>query len=102
MANAKEKKEIDLIDSKEVTVEKINLSVDVTIEKGIFETTENDTLEEDLFFGCGSEGNDYYDELMQQPGMTHRVARSLRRDHVRDCRGGTWTWLNYLGFIAMQ
>jgi len=94
MANAIEKKEIDLIDSKEVAVEKINLSVDVTIEKGIFETTENDTLEEDLFFGCGSEGNALYARLRRQ-GMNHRDARAERRANVRECRGhGPNGWLS--------
>jgi len=50
---------------------------------------ENETSDDDLFFGCSSQGNAMYDEWRSQ-GFTHREARSLRREWVRDCRGGPW------------
>ena len=69
------------------------MSVDVTIEKGVFETNDNETIDIDMFFGCGSQANTYYNGLMLQAGVTHRAARTLRRAWVRDCRGGPiWDW----------
>jgi hypothetical protein len=42
-----------------------------------------------LFFGCASNGNGVYSAAISQ-GYSHREARAIRRDFVRDCRGGFW------------
>ena len=55
--------------------------------------TEKVTVDDDTF-GCGSQGNFFYDQWRAQ-GFTHRQARELRRAWVRDCRGnGPCGWLN--------
>lgn len=53
-------------------------------------TFENLQNSEAFFFGCGSQGNSYYNRLMETGDYTHREARSARRAFVRDCRGGKW------------
>jgi len=46
---------------------------------------------------CGEKGNLYYAKLRDK-GYSHRDARAERRDNVRECRGGTWAWLNVFVF----
>lgn len=57
---------------------------------------EKETADDDMFFGCGSQANHFYDELMATGDYTHREARSERRSWVRKCRGygsgGIWTF----------
>jgi hypothetical protein len=44
---------------------------------------------DDIFFGCGSEGNAYY-SMLRMEGMGHRDARTSRRAYVRKCRNYFW------------
>lgn len=46
----------------------------------------------EVFAGCGEEGNLEYSKARDK-GLSHRDARAVRRVKVRECRGGTWTWL---------
>ncbi|PQJ80604.1 hypothetical protein [Polaribacter porphyrae] len=64
-----------------------------TVEKEIKSTEfKNFEIEEAMFFGCGSEGNDWYD-IYREQGDSHREARAKRRAFVRKCRGGGWKWV---------
>jgi hypothetical protein len=95
MAKATEKKEIVPNNSRELKIEKINLST-------ASETESIDVAVEPLkvLADCGAQGDAYYHRLMDA-GADHRDARSARRDFVRDCRGGTWAWLGVcIGFIG--
>lgn len=56
------------------------------------EITINVEMESTAFFGCGSEGNAYYN-IKRDEGMSHREARAARRAYVRECRGGGWNWV---------
>ncbi|WP_299125736.1 hypothetical protein [uncultured Tenacibaculum sp.] len=52
-----------------------------------------ETSIDDMFFGCGSEGNSLYN-MWRNDGMSHRDARAYRRVFVRKCRGnGPNGWL---------
>lgn len=73
LANANENKEVEF-----------NNSIKVELNND-----EQTTTSDAFFYGCGSAGNVYYNEL-REAGMDHRGARSERRDFVRDCRGGKW------------
>ena len=54
----------------------------------------------DVLVDCGSEGDVVYAQAIEA-GYNHRDARSIRRDFVRDCRGGTWAWIGIcIGFIG--
>lgn len=90
-ANATEKKGIiaNTVNEKEVVIEYSNEI-----------NTEKEISENDMFFGCGSDGNAMYNEYIAA-GMSHREARSARRAYVRDCRGnGPDGWLSILIFWA--
>ncbi len=78
MTNAAEKKEIVTNNSKEIKVE-----------KATFEKIGDNTLTLNMFFGCGSDGNQIYDIEIAN-GATHREARAIRRAWVRNCRGNFW------------
>ncbi|APG65790.1 hypothetical protein LPB136_10620 [Tenacibaculum todarodis] len=71
------KKKLSL-NSKEVKVEKTDFNSEIS--------------EDDVLFGCSSEGNQWYD-IWREEGHSHREARSLRRAFVRECRGGGWNWV---------
>ena len=98
MANATEKKEIAIntTDEKEVLTNDssetlINNSIEIDSVDLDFE---KETYDDD-FFGCGSQGNAYYDDLVAG-GMSHRDARAERRDWVRDCRGHPNGWISFV------
>jgi hypothetical protein len=90
MANAAEKREIVVNNSKEVKVEKNDFSKEMKTVKSDFKI---EISEDEIFFGCGSDGNDLYDALIAL-GLDHRDARAARRVFVRDCRGfGPGGWI---------
>ncbi|TXD54212.1 MULTISPECIES: hypothetical protein [unclassified Polaribacter] len=90
MASTAAKKEIVVNNTKEVKVEKSDIFKEI---KTLNLEPEKEISEEDMFFGCGSDGNFYY-ALKRDEGMNHRDARAERRAFVRNCRGGTWAWLS--------
>jgi len=84
VASAAEKKEIITSNSTVINFE------DSDFEKETFEDSGS----------CSEQGNLLYAHL-KEAGMSHRDARSGRRDFVRECRGGTWAWLGVcIGFIG--
>jgi len=92
MANASNEKEVvtNVIDEKEILIE------------NSFETESSDLNDEAFedFVSCSDQGNLLYAQLTEA-GMSHRDARSERRDFVRECRGGTWAWIGVcIGFIG--
>lgn len=98
MANATEKKGIITNPTNEkeiVTNDSENIIVNSSKEiKTESNKCTKETSEDDMFFGCGSEGNGWYTEYRNQ-GYSHRDARELRRIFVRECRGnGPGGWLN--------
>ena len=82
LVNATEEKEIVINNFEDITTEPISL--------------ENELIAEVMFFGCGSQGNSYYEGLVSG-GMSHRDARTRRRGFVRDCRGGKWWGVSIFG-----
>jgi hypothetical protein len=100
MANATEKKEIvtkTKIEKEVVTDNSNKIMVNNFKEiKTVNNKCTNETSENDMLFGCGSDGNDYYDTLISD-GMSHRDARRERRAFVRECRGfGDEGWIGDL------
>jgi hypothetical protein len=106
MANATEKKGVVVNNSKEIVTntahEKVvlkNYSNEVMVNdfkeiKTVKNKCSKETSENDMFFGCGSQGNSMYNEY-RAAGMDHRDARSERRAWVRECRGnGPDGWLS--------
>lgn len=80
LVNAAEEKEIVINNFEDITTE--------------FTMCGNEFSDYVMFFGCGSQGNSYYNHL-KSLGLSHREARSERRDFVRDCRGnGPNGWLS--------
>jgi hypothetical protein len=102
MANANNnKKDIVVNNSTEIVTNASNeneISINDVLE------FENGDFNEETFedySDCGDQGDLYYSNLMATGNYTHRQARSLRRDNVRECRGGTWAWLGVcVGFIG--
>lgn len=93
-ASAANEKELLPIDVKEATVE-FDFSKEIKTDNSNFGS---DAIE--VLVDCGEQGDLVYSQAMQQ-GNSHRVSRELRRDFVRDCRGGTWAWLGVcIGFIG--
>ncbi|WP_299125740.1 hypothetical protein [uncultured Tenacibaculum sp.] len=98
MTNATGKKEIitNLTNGNEIVTNSSENIIINSFKK--IETESNkrikETSKDDLFFGCGSQGNSYYNELMATGNYTHRDARAYRRVFVRGCRGnGPNGWL---------
>lgn len=84
-ANATEKNEIvNSSDEKEVLTKSSTGINDI----------DKEISEDEIFFDCGNDGDIAYAEA-RLLGMSHREARSERRDFVRACRGGTWAWLGF-------
>ena len=80
--------------AKKETVANNNSKEVVKIEKNDLKMSEIEISEKNEFFGCGSEGNGYYN-IKREEGMSHREARSARRAYVRKCRGnGPDGWLS--------
>lgn len=101
-ANASEKKGVitNPTNEKEVVTDTSNKII-VNNFRGIKTINNNkcnkETFENEALADCGEQGNLEYAKW-RDAGWSHREARSFRRDFVRDCRGGTWVWLEVFIF----
>jgi len=99
MSNASEKKEIVINDFTEIIANTTD-EKEIAAKNSKEIKTENcecekEISEDGMFFGCGSQGNDRYNEWRRQ-GYSHREARSFRRQWVRDCRGHPNGWVAFV------
>lgn len=65
-------------------VNEVNISEKITSKEEI-KNVLNEKTTALMFFGCGADGNEFY-EALREVGYSHREARALRRLYVRECR----------------